>query len=80
MKLEFWKLRVTVGIENKGIGPYGVLNQPDQPTQFGHFSDLDPPLSVMRLPRHKDVQCDVESLRLLQVLVSSVQLLLNRWL
>jgi hypothetical protein len=25
------------------IGPYGMLNQSDQPTQFGHFSHLDPP-------------------------------------
>jgi hypothetical protein len=26
-----------------GIGPCGILNQFDQPTQSGHFSHLDPP-------------------------------------
>jgi hypothetical protein len=29
--------------EIQGIGQYGVLNQSDQPTQFGHISHLDPP-------------------------------------
>jgi hypothetical protein len=43
MILGFWKLKVTAGIENTGIGPYGMLNQSNQPAQFGHFSYLDPP-------------------------------------
>jgi hypothetical protein len=43
MKLGFWKLKVTAGIGNKGISPYGMFNLSDQPTQFGHFSHLDPP-------------------------------------
>jgi hypothetical protein len=40
MKPGFWKLKATVGLEIQGIG---MLNQSDQPTQFGHFSYLDPP-------------------------------------
>jgi hypothetical protein len=27
----------------KGIDPYGILNQTEQPTQFGHFFHVDPP-------------------------------------
>jgi hypothetical protein len=27
----------------QGISPYGMLNQSNQPTQFVHFSNLDPP-------------------------------------
>jgi hypothetical protein len=42
MKLGFRKLKVT-GIGNKGIGWYGMLDQFDQPTQFGHFFHLDAP-------------------------------------
>jgi hypothetical protein len=42
MKLGFWKLKVTADIGNKGTDPYGMLNQSDQPTQFGHFSHLIP--------------------------------------
>jgi hypothetical protein len=42
MMLGFWKLKVTAGIENT-ISPYGMLNQFNQPAQFGHFSHLDPP-------------------------------------
>jgi hypothetical protein len=34
MKLGFWKLEVTAGI---GIGVYGIINQSNQPTQFGHL-------------------------------------------
>jgi hypothetical protein len=34
MMLGFWKLKVTAGIGNKGIGTYGILNKSDQPTQF----------------------------------------------
>jgi hypothetical protein len=33
----------TAGIEIQGIGPYGMLNQSYQPTQCGHFSNLDLP-------------------------------------
>jgi hypothetical protein len=45
MNLGFWKLEVTAGIEIlvQGLGPYGLLNQSDQPTQFGHLSHLDLP-------------------------------------
>jgi hypothetical protein len=38
MKLGFWELKITAATE---IGQYGILNQSEQPTQFGHFSDLD---------------------------------------
>jgi hypothetical protein len=41
--LGFFKLKVTADIENIRIGPYGMLNQSNQPTQFGHFSSLDRP-------------------------------------
>jgi hypothetical protein len=30
MKLGFFKLKVTTGAGNKGIGPYGMLNNSDQ--------------------------------------------------
>jgi hypothetical protein len=43
MELGFWKLKVTTGIENKGIGSYHMFNESNQPTQFGRFSTLDPP-------------------------------------
>jgi hypothetical protein len=43
MMLGFWKFKVTAGIGNKGIGPYVMLNQSNQPTQFGHFSYVDSP-------------------------------------
>jgi hypothetical protein len=44
MMLGFCKWRVTAGTENiQGISPYGMLNQSNQPTQFGHFPYLDPP-------------------------------------
>jgi hypothetical protein len=35
----FWKLKVTAGIENKGIR---LLNQSNQPTQSENVSHLDP--------------------------------------
>jgi hypothetical protein len=55
MKLGFWKLKLTAGIGNiQGIGPYGMLNLSDKHTQFGHFSHLDPPLSAMKLPSHRE--------------------------
>jgi hypothetical protein len=41
MKLGFWKIKVMAGIGN--TSPYGMLNQSDHPTQFGHFSRLDHP-------------------------------------
>jgi hypothetical protein len=40
MQLGFCKLKVTAG---KGIGPYGMLNESDQPTQFRQFIHLNPP-------------------------------------
>jgi hypothetical protein len=43
MKLGFWKLKVTAGVGNKGIGLCGMLNQCIEPSQFGQFSHLDPP-------------------------------------
>jgi hypothetical protein len=52
MKLGFWKLKVRAGKELQGIGPYGMLNQFDQPTQFGS------PLSAVRLATHKEGQYD----------------------
>jgi hypothetical protein len=43
MKLGFWKLKVTVGTRNKGVGPNCVVSQSDQPTQVGHLFYLDSP-------------------------------------
>jgi hypothetical protein len=43
MQLGFWKLKFTARIGNKRISPYGMFDQPDQPTQFDLFPHLDPP-------------------------------------
>jgi hypothetical protein len=38
MYVGFWELKVTASMGNtQGIVPHGMLNQSDQPTQFGHF-------------------------------------------
>jgi hypothetical protein len=37
MKLGFWKLKSTSGTGNKGIGPYGGVNKPNQPIQSGYL-------------------------------------------
>jgi hypothetical protein len=42
MMLRFWKVKVTAGFKIQRIGACGMLNQSNQPTQFGHFSYLDP--------------------------------------
>jgi hypothetical protein len=43
MKLRFFKLKVAAGTGKKGISPYGMLNQSNQPTKCGYSSPLDPP-------------------------------------
>jgi hypothetical protein len=53
-KVGFWKLIGTSRIGNSAIGPDGMLNQSDQPTQFGHFSHLGPPSSAMGFPPHRE--------------------------
>jgi hypothetical protein len=42
MQIGFWKLKATSGKENKGIGPYGVLNKPIHPAQFRYLTRLHP--------------------------------------
>jgi hypothetical protein len=39
MKPKFWKLKVKI----LGIGPYGVFNKSNLPTQFVNFSHMDSP-------------------------------------
>jgi hypothetical protein len=42
MMLGFWRSNSSYK-KYKKIGPSGMLNESDQPTQFEHFSHLDTP-------------------------------------
>jgi hypothetical protein len=55
MKLGFWKLESNSRYRKyKKSAQMALLNQFDQPTQFAHFSHLDPTLSAVRLPTHRE--------------------------
>jgi hypothetical protein len=41
LKLGLFKVKVTAGIGIQRIGSYSMLNQTDQPNQFGKFPHLD---------------------------------------